>query len=468
MISSKLFKAAATGLVCFAGSSIALAQPPQTDAQFWNQPHIKKAWLGSYELNTTLEPSLTQEEQVIVKNIISMVTIEGAGEAEKKAALQTLLPSITPTSTAAFDFIAANFYAEQANYEKAIEYYDKSIDKFPNFLRSIKNSAIMKVRLGKYEAALKQFTKAIELGAKDTTTMGLLGLCYVNTEKYFSAESAYREAILLDPSVKDWQVGLAKSLLQQQKWDEAIAVLEQILVEEPENEILWSSAANAYLGKNDPETAVAIQEIVDRLGKATPDTLLFMGNIYLSRNLNDLALGYFERAIKMDPNQDPEVHVNIAETLTARGAYDQAKSEISTIRSTFGDTLAPAEKLRVLRLEAQIALATQQGERVIPILEELIEQDPLDGQALLLLADYYSGKASEEGYARADLYYERATKVSKWEVRALISWARSYVSRERFGKAIPLLERAQVKEPQDHIGRYLDQVRKVHLAALGL
>ncbi|MDQ8205407.1 tetratricopeptide repeat protein [Pelagicoccus sp. SDUM812003] len=464
MISSKSLKLAATGLICFAGCLTASAQY-KTDQEFWNQPHIAKSFANSYEIKTQTEPDLTEEEQIAVKQVLDMLKADPQGS--KDAALAAILKVITPDSSAALDFIAGNFYAEKGDLKTAIKYYDQAAKKFPSFLRAIRNAAIMRVQQGQYSAALKGLTRAIELGAKDTTTMGLLGLCYVNTEQYFSAETAYREAIVLDPTVKDWQLGLAKSLLQQAKYKESIAVLNQMLVNDPESDILWSSVANAYLGIDDPETAVAVQEIVDRLGKATPDSLVFMGNIYMSRGLNDLALTYFKRSIAMDSNQDPQVHVNIAEVMTARGAYDQATQVISDIRSSFEPKLTPENKLSLLRLEAQIALATQQGEKVIPILEELIERDPLDGQALLLLADYYSNKQDIDGYARADLYYERATKVREWEVRALISWARSFVAREKFGKAIPLLERAQVLQSQEHIGRYLEQVRKVHLAQLG-
>ncbi|MBK1877145.1 tetratricopeptide repeat protein [Pelagicoccus mobilis] len=472
MISSKTIKAAASGLICLAGLAGAASVSAQfkTDEKFWNQPHIQKTFAASYSIKAKTEPDLTEEEQLVVKNVLTALQGDPATgvKADKNQALTMILAAITPEASAALDFIAANFYAEKSDLKNAIKYYDSAAKKHPSFLRAIRNGAIMKVKEGRYEAALKDFTKAIELGAKDTTTMGLLGLCYVNTEKYFSAETAYREAIVLDPTVKDWQVGLAKSLLQQQKYEEGIAVLEQILVDDPENDILWSSAANAYLGLEDAETAVAIQEIVDRLGKSTPDTLIFMGNIYMSRSLNELALTYFQRAIKKDKNQDPDVYVSIAETMTARGTYDEATSVISDIRSSFGTKLDDDNKLSILRLEAQIALATGQGEKVIPILEELIERDPMDGQALLLLAEFNSNKGTVDGYNRADLYYGRAEKVREWEVRALLSWARSYVAREQFGKAIPKLERIQVLDPQDHIGRYLEQVRKVHIASLGL
>ncbi|EDY83982.1 tetratricopeptide repeat domain protein [Verrucomicrobiia bacterium DG1235] len=463
MISSKTIKTAATGLLCLVGSATLSAQF-KTDQEFWSQPHITEGFEASYAIRAKNEPDLTEEEQVVVKQVLDQLQLDN----NKETALATILRANGPDATAAYDFIAANFYAEKGDLKNAIKYYDQAAKKFPSFLRAVRNGAIMKVKEGRYEAARKDFTKAINLGAKDTTTMGLLGLCYVNTEKYFSAETAYREAIVLDPDVKDWQVGLAKSLLQQRKYEEGIAVLEQILVDDPENDILWSSAANAFLGLEDAETAVAIQEIVDRLGKSTPDSLVFMGNIYMSRSLNELALTYFQRAIQKEANQEPDVYVSVAETMTARGTYDEAKVVIKDIRSNFGEKLDDEQKLSILRLEAQIALAEGLGEQVIPILEELIERDPLDGQALLLLAEFNSGKGTIDGYSRADLYYERASKVRKWEVRALLSWARSYVSRERFGKAIPLLERIQVIDPQDHIGRYLEQVRKVHIATLGL
>lgn len=465
MISSKTIKAAASGILCLAGVATLTAQF-KTDKEFWNQPNIVKAFTSSYEPLPTTEPELKEEEQVVLKGILDQLQLDS----NKDAALAAVLKQIqsSPEGSAAFDFIAGSFYAEKSNLKEAIKYYDNAVEKHRGFLRAVRNGAIMKVQLGRYEAAIVGLTRAIELGAKDTTTMGLLGLCYVNTEKYFSAETAYREAIVLDPNVKDWQLGLAKALLQQAKWKDALAVLEQMLVEDPENDILWANVANAYLGLDDAETAVAIQEIVDRLGKSTPETLVFMGNIYMSRDLNDLALGYFQRAIKSEVDQDADTYIAVAETMTARGTYDEAVTVISDIRSRFGDDLSDKDKLGILRLEAQIALATGAGEKVVPILEKLIEQDPMDGQALLLLAEFSSNKGTVDGYSRADLYFERAAKVRNWEVKALIAHARSYVAREQFGKAIPLLERSQILDPQDYIGRYLEQVRKIYIATQGL
>lgn len=202
----------------------------------------------------------------------------------------------------------------------------------------------------------------------------------------------------------------------------------------------------------------------------------------MSRDLNDLALHYYRKALAKDPDQDPIVHIDSAELLAGRGAFPEAREMIADVRSRFANKLTDEQNLRILRIEAQVALALSEGDEVIPILEQLIEKDPLDGQALLMLAEYNSNqgvdKAESEDtaaidesvthFARADLYYERVVKIPEYEARALISWARSYVAREQFGRAIPHLERVQVLQPQEFIGRYLEQVRKVYLARLSL
>jgi len=119
-------------------------------------------------------------------------------------------------------------------------------------------------------------------------------------------------------------------------------------------------------------------------------------------------------------------------------------------------------------MESHIAMNDGATDVFIPILEKLIQNDPLDGDSLMMLADHYTSQDTIEGYARADLFYERVVKIQDVEVKGLIAWARSYVAREQYGKAIPLLERANTLDPKDFIGRYLEQVRKVHLANIGL
>jgi tetratricopeptide (TPR) repeat protein len=74
-----------------------------------------------------------------------------------------------------------------------------------------------------------------------------------------------------------------------------------------------------------------------------------------------------------------------------------------------------------------------------------VEQDPLDGEALMLLAQHC---ASNNEPDRAMLYYERAESLAPFEAQATIRHAQVLVGLARYGDALPLLRRAQELKPR--------------------
>ena len=91
-------------------------------------------------------------------------------------------------------------------------------------------------------------------------------------------------------------------------------------------------------------------------------------------------------------------------------------------------------------------------------LEQIIDRDPLDGESLLLLADY-NGRNDEA--EKAELFFQRAEQLDDFEVRAKVAHAQFLVHRSQYAKAVPLLKSAQAKRPRDSVQRYLDQVVKL-------
>ncbi|MFT6562515.1 MAG: Flp pilus assembly protein TadD, partial [Limisphaerales bacterium] len=96
--------------------------------------------------------------------------------------------------------------------------------------------------------------------------------------------------------------------------------------------------------------------------------------------------------------------------------------------------------------------------KAIKTLEQIIDRDPLDGESLLLLANYYGRNDAVE---KAELFYQRAEQLDDFEVRAKINHAQFLVRRSQYEKAVPLLKSAQAKRPRDSVQRYLDQVVKL-------
>src|SRR6185503_10091063 len=91
------------------------------------------------------------------------------------------------------------------------------------------------------------------------------------------------------------------------------------------------------------------------------------------------------------------------------------------------------------------------------VLEEIVALDPLDGEALMLLGQLYSKNEPD----KAIFYYERASSLEAFEVRAKTSHAQVLVAMERYSDAVPLLRRAQELKPREDIARYLEQVERI-------
>ena len=156
--------------------------------------------------------------------------------------------------------------------------------------------------------------------------------------------------------------GSARAFFDLKRWDDAIALTGNMLESDPESAQLWILQANAYIGLEKPMKAAENFEIVDRLGKATPDSLMLLGDIYLNSELFAPAVDVYLRVLE---GEEPELGrlVRSAKILSARNANDQSKRLLSAVQATIGDDEADPElKKEVLRLSARIALAEGDGD----------------------------------------------------------------------------------------------------------
>ncbi|MEK6738993.1 MAG: tetratricopeptide repeat protein, partial [Planctomycetota bacterium] len=214
-----------------------------------------------------------------------------------------------------------------------------------------------------------------------------------------------------------------------------------------------------YLGMKQPLKAAVNLEAVDRLGKATVDSLYTLGNVYVSENLIDLAASAFLRAIDVDAKQPFARPLQSAEMLAARGALAQARLVAAHVRETWENQMEEVDHRKLLKLEARLSMAEGAGSaETAGVLEEIVKLDPLDGEALMLLGQHYSAQKEPD---RAIFYYERASSLDAFEVKAKIRHAQALVGMGRYAEAVPLLRRAQEVKPHEDIARYLEQVERI-------
>jgi tetratricopeptide (TPR) repeat protein len=424
----------------------------QEELAIWNDSAFKKQFTESYIAETDIEPRVTVTEREQMQKVLDLISSDKMDQA---AAM--LVKAKNPANSAVFDFTLANIYFQQEKLDIAAASYQVAVEKYPKFRRAWRNLGLIYVRQGNFEKSAESLTRVISLGGGDAITYGLLAYAYSSLDNHLSAESAYRMAILLDPATVDWKMGLARSFFKQSRFAEAVAICDQLIKQQPDRADLWLLQANAYVGLNQPVKAAEIYEIVDQLGKSTPESLNMLGDIYVNEELYEMAVNSYIRAMDARPQDKSDRAVRSAKVLSARGATKETRKLIDHIQSLYGDRLEVDARKDILKLHARLAVADGAGEEEVRVLKEIVELDPLDGEALILLGQHSNRIEDTE---KAIFYYERAAAIEKYEADAKVRHAQLLVSKGKYGEALPLIRRAQQINPRDNIQKYLEQVER--------
>lgn len=421
-------------------------------AGIWNDPEFAKRLLGSYGFASDAEPRMTPEEQATYRDKVVPLLRD-----DPKKAIPILQSLIKPSSTALFDFTLANIHFQNDDLTNAIKGFEAALAKFPDYRRAQKNLAFALVRDGKYKEAITPLTRTITLGGADGKIFGLLGFAYMNQSRFASAEAAYGQALVFEPENLDFKLGLIKCSVATANYDRALALLDELLRANPDKEALWSLQANIFIQKEEPAKAITSLEVIRRLGKATAQNLYLLGDIHMSQEARDLALAAYMEAIEMDHGQNASKALRAAQIVVSRGAWDDARKLFKKIRET-GSALGSADELKLLKLESKVAMSTGAGEEAIKVLEQIIERNPLDGEALLLAGDYYARNGQPE---KAEFRFETASKLSGFEADAFVKRAQLLVQARKYPQALEFLQKAQKARPRDNVQRYLEKIEQL-------
>lgn len=425
-------------------------------AKIWADPTFQKQFVGGYGVNPEIEPRVTKEEVNILEKVRPLMAenLPGAEEALRKA--------MKPDCSAILDYTLGGILFQQDKLIDAMVSFRKAVEKFPSFRRAYRNIGLISVRNQDFEGAIGAFNKMIELGGADAYSYGLLGFSHANRQDFQPAESAYRNALLLQPENIEWRLGLTRCVFKQGKFDDAAALLDVLITNYPDKADFWLLQAHTYLGMKQPMKAAMNLEAMDQLGKSTVDSLFTLGDIYLTESLPSLAYGAYARAVAIKPEQPVARAMKSAEQLASRGGAAEARKLVESIRAAKGTTLDEADTRKILKLDARLALAANAGGAdAAATLEEVLKLDPLDGEALMLLAGHYASNGQPD---KAMLYYERAAGIEQHAANARVRHAQIFVSQSRYPEAIQLLRQAQEIKPREDVARYLEQIERISKA----
>ncbi len=273
-------------------------------------------------------------------------------------------------------------------------------------------------------------------------------MAYVNlqSEKFFAAIAGYQQALFLQPDQSQWQQGLAYALTQSGQLSAAQALTDDMLKAAPDNTELWLIRSQIALQQQHPEKGLASLEAALRLGNRDPANRLLAAQLHLTSGSPARAVDLLMANLQhWQPTDTATVKTleQASNWLASRAQWHSLKRLIKA-----ADKNPKLKTLPTLAVpKAQMLAANKKSHRARTLLTRTLQQNPSQGEALLLLADLQQQAGAME---RAVLSLQRAQVLPAYRERALLAQAQLEIDRKAYAAALPLLREALKLNPERH------------------
>ena len=258
-------------------------------------------------------------------------------------------------------FSRAQIFADTDQNEKALADAEKVVEARPGYLPGRALLAKILVRLKQCARAAEALRPAANPSALDTQSLFLLGNAYecagqtelaANARDEFAAASQADRKRAEDETQSKHLVEQANDLARQNKFSDALALLNQALKKNPKNGFAYSQQAKIYFSMRQPDEARrAIQQAL-AIQPFQPDFLYVFGVIATQQGKKDEALAAFEKVTQINPKEADaffeigQIRLQKGDREGARAAFRKASeldpSDVDYKRALAG-TSAPEE-----------------------------------------------------------------------------------------------------------------------------
>lgn len=435
------------------------AEPLPIDP-LWKSETFRRSITASYGIDSRIEPRITEDEAFYLDESAKAMA---AGDRAKAIAVLRDSSLLENSPAMLFTLASLEFEAEQAS--ESVKHFEAALAHFPNFRDAHRNYAVVLIQADKLELAKTHLVRALELGAHDGATAGLLAYCHARDGHHQAALDAYRLALLTQPGERQWLLGQAQALLALKQPRPAADLLQTLLEKTPGDVPLWLLQADTRLALDEDLPAAASLEIVHRSGGLQPDAIASLGHLYLQNGLPDLALARYDAALRKEPFLSPSRALEIVELLLSQSDWTRARTVAGWIEASafYLEAFAPglADKALLSRLvRARALIELEAGDRAVGAkrVEDWLRQEPLDGAALLLLARF---REESNQRVEAGMLLEQAARLPDTAAAAHLAHGRLLVAAGDYETALDHLERSHELNPDAGLARYLEAVREL-------
>ena len=325
--------------------------------------------------------------------------------------------------------IANNKLKIAKKYELALEHFQNVLKEYPNHLESLKNSGDIYFFLAEQNA-----DKAVEYYKKS----------YIQYDKFINLTEQKER---LREEEKEWKEDAnkkkksswvriykkAKEKYDNKKYDEAIAIYEELLDIDPSNVSALTMMANSYIKKGDQANAI---ETFKKILQAEPENKSALTQVAyheLQEGNTENALRHFKKLRKLEPKNVDYLY-NIALIYNRMEEHEKAKELYKKIIEIQPNAEDAYKQLAYY--------ARNDKEKAIEIYKKLIEINPENKDYYQNLTIYYNkmkdyDKVITYGEKWLDLEYSR---INKLDIIKILRFAAMKLGRDDLVKKYQQME----------------------------
>ncbi len=303
----------------------------------------------------------------------------------------------------------------------------------------------------RYDKAGHHLRRAIELGVADAQVYGQLAYVNLQLGQAASALAGYQYALFLDPENKQWSQGLLYALINSQAFDQAQALLETMLQTAPNNTDLWLQRSQIAMRQDRPLQAISSLETALQLGgnniDNNVDNLATIAQLHIQSGSPSRAVDLLANNIQQFIGNEKNSKIDVVDQICAWLVFQQQWQQLATLTQSLEKNnvaLTPTYRSRFAVYRAQLALHNDNKTSAKNNLEQAVNDDPSNGEALLTLANLLR---DQHNLDRALLYYVRAEALSDYKERALLGHAQLEIDRQDYSEALRLLRQVAQNNP---------------------
>jgi tetratricopeptide (TPR) repeat protein len=230
------------------------------------------------------------------------------------------------------------------------EFYAGNLEAAENTFRKVlakneKNDAVyyMLARIRKegknYSGAEYYLKEALKLDKNNIWYKVELAEIYDLMEDYKNSIKLWEEICKLKPENEYYLFTLSEDYINMEEYAKVIEVYNKLEVLEGYNEEITNAKVAIWLYLNDVKSAVGEYDKLIKEFPSEPQYYVLAGNIYQSNNMPDKALGYYQQALKIDPN-NTMANMAMADYYTGQG--DETAAYNALLKS-FADQQIPID-----------------------------------------------------------------------------------------------------------------------------